>query len=192
MVNFRLEPYFREATLQLMLDILILTLVSILLSLVFPVTLYLGIDACYIIVHLSFYYRVVIQAVIDRRKEDYITEIVTINKITSEISLAGNRKGHSYIRHFYSKEKDVDKTKVVAINNDGNKVKLRTVISWDRRYKLIFLKNQQIDQLRVTYLKRSKILIYIDIPENIVIAQGSKKKNEKMIENAIRFLNKEV
>ena len=63
-------------------------------------------------------------------------------------------------------------------------------MSFRRSLQFAVLDKQQIDHLQVTYLKRSKILIYVEMPDEIDKISSSKKKN--VVEKAIRFINMSV
>ena len=192
-ISFRIKPYIQEATLQIIVDVLVTVLVSIVLLYVeFPLIVCIVVVACYYAMELVVYYRVVIQAIIDKRKGDYISEIVSIKKFTDEFSFAGNRTGNSYVHYFYPKEMRVGKHKIRVISNDGKEKKLRSVMSLGRLFKFIVLGRQQINQLQVIYLKRSKILISVDIPKDIDINTRRKRKEANIIDKAIRFINRET
>lgn len=191
-VRLRIKPYIQEAILQIFLDVLVIVLVSIvLLYAKFSLIMCVTVVVCYCALEFGLYYRVVIQAVIDKQRREYTTEIISIEKFTEEFSLAGNRTGHSYVQYFYPKEMRVSKHRIIVIGNDGKKTKLRSVMSLDRLLKFIVLDSQQIDQLQVTYLKRSKILICVDIPKDIDIT-SRKRKEIKMIVKTIGFINREI
>lgn len=191
-INLRIKPYIQEAILQMILDVLVITLVLIVLLYAgFPSIVCVVVVVCYCTIAFVLCYRVVIQAIIDKQRKEYTTEIISIEKFTEEFSFAGDRTGHSYVQYFYPKEMRVSKHRIIVIGNDGKKTKLRSVMSLDRLLEFIVLDSQQIDQLQVTYLKRSKILICVDIPKHIDIT-SRKRKEIKMIVKAIGFINREI
>ena len=192
-IRFRIRPYIQEAILQMILDLLVIILVlTVLLYAEFPLIACIAVVVCYCAVELVVYYRVMIQAIIDKRKKDYISEVVNIKKFTNEFSFAGDRTGNSYLRCFYPKEMCVGKHKIIVIGDDGKEKKLRSVMSLGRLLKFVVLDSQQIEQLQVTYLKRSRILISVDIPKDIDTNTNRKRKEANMIDKAVRFINREI
>ena len=143
----------------------------------------------YFILALLFHYRVIIQALKDKKKQDYITEIVSVKGFKEEFSFIGDRLGHSYIRFFYTKDMRVCKYKIKVISDNGEEKKLRSVISSKRLLEFMMLDKQQIEILQVTYLKNSKILLHIDLVDEPVNFTG---KSKKVIEKAIHGINTSI
>ncbi len=190
-VSFRIKPYIQEATLQIILDILIMIIISTVLTIAkFPLIVSIAVVIGYFAIALVLHYRVVIQAIIDKRKEDYITETVSIKKFIDEYSFAGDRLGRSNLRFFYPKEMQVWKYKIKVLNNYGQEKKLRSVMSFRRLLQFSILDKQQIEQLQVTCLKRSKILIRVDLVEEI--DKNTSKRKREAIEKAIDFINRSI
>lgn len=190
-VSFRIKPYVQEATLQIILDILIMAIIStVLVFAEFPLIACIAAVMGYFAIALILHYRVVIQAIIDKRKGDYITETVSINKFIHEYSFTGDRFGHGNIRFFYPKEMRVWKYKIDVINNYGDEKKLRSVMSFRRLLEFAVLDKQKIEHLQVTYLKRSKILIDVDLAEEI--DKNTSRRNKAATKKAIHFINMSI
>lgn len=190
-ISFRMKPYVQESALQAGIDIIVMVLTATVLSVVkFPLSIWISAIAGYFAIALAFHYRVLIQAFIDKRKGDYVTETISVKRFTEEYSLAGDWLGHSYIHIFYPKEMLVGKFKVKVVDNHGNEKTLRSVISFNRLLEFSILDKQQIDQLQVVYLRRSKILIRCDLLEET--DKKLSRKRKKVIEKAIRFINMSI
>ena len=190
LVNFRIKPYVQESMLQVVLDIIILLmLLTVSIAANFPLTVCIIAITGYIGISVFLHYRTVIQATIDKIKGDYVSEIVSVNKIkiTEEYSFSGDRLGHSYIRCFYSKNMDVQKYKIKTCNNYDEKVTLRSVMSHQRCRNFGILSEKQVEYIRVTYLKRSKILINVDSVEAFDKKTNRRKIN--IVEDALRGIN---
>ena len=95
-----------------------------------------------------FNYRVVLQAMLDKRNGDYVTEIVGVDKFDNDNSVR-NRAGQSSMRFFYPKEKRADKYKIKVLTVHNEKKKLRSVMSGRRLIKFIFLKKLALNVFRL-------------------------------------------
>ncbi len=190
-VSLRLKPYLQEVKVQIVLDILIVAMILIILTLAnFPLIATILCALVYFTIALFFHYKVAIQAMIDIRKGDYITEIVCIKRFTNEYSFSGNRFGHSYISFFYPKEMRVSKYKVKVIDTLGSEKKLRSVMSFRRLLEFAVLDKQQIEFLQITYLKRSKIIICICLSEKV--DKNINNKKMQTINKSIHFINNSI
>lgn len=190
-INFRIEPYVHEAIIQIILDALITTLLLILFIYIgIPLIICITVVITYLGIELMFFYKIVIQALIDRRKKDYIVETLSIKTFDEELSLAGNRTGHSYISSIYPKEWHVKKYKLTVINIQGEKKKIRTVMSFRRMLQFMMLSKEKIENLQITYLKRSKILLCVYPEHQITKRTGCKKINQ--IEKSFHFINERI
>lgn len=191
-IHFRIKPYLEEAAVQLIIDIFIMAILSIVLIVVeIPWVICIIIVVSYLIFALNFHYRVVIQALLDKKNENFTTEIVSVKSFVEEYSFAGDRFGHSNIRFFYPTEMHVRKYKINLIDSQGEEKRIRSVMSFRRFIQFAILDRQQIRQLQVTYLKKSKILIQIDLIDEVNNKKISKRKRET-IEKAIYFINTSV
>lgn len=187
-VRFRVHPYAQEAIIQAGMDIIIMVLVVMVLTAAkFPLSVCIAVVVGYFVIATVLHYRVLMQAVIDKRKGDYVTETVSVKNFKEEFSFTGNWLGHSYICKFYPKEMHVQKHIVNVVNNHEEEKKLRAVMSFRRIVQFAVLDKQQIEYLQVTYLKRSKILIWCDLPEKTEKELSGKKK--EAIKKAIYFIN---
>lgn len=187
-VRFRIDPYIQEVLIQIILDTLIMIVCAIMFTIVeFALSVSISIVSGYFVIALFLHYRVAIQALIDKKKEDYVTEMVKIDKFTDEFSFVGDPQGHSYARLFYPKEMHVRNYRIKIINDSGKNNKLRAVMSFRRFLKLVFL-TKDFEYLQVTYLKRSKILLHVDLPENTKLSG----KRKKQIEKDLHVINSQI
>ncbi len=190
-IKYRIEPYIQEATIQIILDILLVAIVTILMIVVkFNLIYILCFAIGYLVIAFIFHYRVVIQAIIDKRKKEYITETVSVKSFVEEFSFIGDRLGHSYINHFYPKDMQVQKKRIKVVNSNGEEKKLRSVMSFKRSFEFVVFDKQQIEYLQVTYLKRSKILIQVELAEQS--NKKTRKKDEKAIEKSLHIINTSI
>lgn len=190
-VNKRIEPYTQEATLQFVLDLIVIAFVTVLFVITeLPVIACVLVDLLYLILAVIFHYKTLIQAISDKNKRDYITEKISVKQFNEEYSFAGDRLGHSYIRVFYPKEMQVGKYKLKVINDKGEEMKLRTVMSFKRKLKFIVFDKNEIEYLKVTYLRKSKIIICFNLIEDIDKIPSKRKKDET--EKAINFINNAI
>lgn len=181
----------QEARVQIMLDILCVTLLfAVMLWAELPLIAYLVVALIYATAALLLHYRVAIQAIIDKRKGDYMTETVSIEQFRVEFSFCGNRQGESHARFFYPREMDVTRYKIKVIGTDGEKKKLRSVMSFRRLLKFIFLNEEQKRNLQISYLRRSKILLRVELAKELDKKTSRKKRHE--IEKAICFINSSI
>ncbi|MBQ4644540.1 MAG: hypothetical protein IJB72_02135 [Clostridia bacterium] len=186
-IKSKIKPYIEEATIQMVIDILVVLIVSIVFTLVkMPSLVCIMIPLCYFAIALFFHYKIAIQSLIDKHKENYITEIISIKSIDEEFSFAGDRFGHSYIRHLYPKDMNVWKCKIKVVDKNGEQKKLRAVMSSKQSLNFMVLDTEKIEYIQITYLKRSKILLHVDLVEEPVQFTGKRKK---VIEKAIHCIN---
>ena len=190
-INFRIKPYAQEATLQAGIDIIVMVLTaSVLFVVKFPLIICISVVVGYFAISLALHYRVLIQAFVDKRKGDFITEKVSVKQFSEEYSFAGDWLGHSYICILYPKDMQVRKYGAKVVNNHGEEKKLRSVMSFRRLLHFSILDKQQVEHLQVIYLKRSKILVWCDLVE-----EKDKKlsgKWEKTIKKTIHFINSSI
>ena len=191
-IDFRIKPYKQEAGVQIVLDAILIIFVFVGSTLVgFPIYVPICISAVDFSLGILLYYITLIRAITDRNKGELITERVRINKSCDERTIAHNRAGESPLRFFYPKNESVSRHKIEVINELGEKKKLRAVMSFRRLLDLCTLKiSYQIEWVDITYLKRSKILIWVDIPESEY--KKSSKKMQRRLEKEYRFINKSV
>ncbi len=190
-VELRLEPYIKEACMTIFLEAIVVSMVLLLLYFAkFPFIVYAVFVVGFIAVTLLLNYRVIIQALIDKRKEDYVTEIFTVKQFNDEFSFNGNRTGNSYIRYLYPKDLHVSKMKIKVINDRGEEKKIRAVISFRQLLNFVILDDHQIKHLKITYLRRSGILINVDSVDDI--NQIASKKKQRVIQKALHCINTPV
>ena len=190
-VNYRIEPYIQEATLQFVLDLILVIFVTIVFVIAkFPAVACVLFDLLYFTVAVIFHYKTLIQAILNKNKRDFVTEKISIKQFKEEYSFAGDRLGHSYIRIFYPKEMHVGKYKLKVINDKGEEKKLRAVMSFKRTLRFIDFDKNEIEYLNVTYLRKSKIIICFDLIEDIDKIPSKRKRAE--IEKAINYINKVI
>ena len=190
-IVFRLEPYSRLAARAAMLDVVIVAVwVALSVVLDFPSIACIGVLFGYSVLALILHYRVILQALVDKRKGDLVTDTVDVQCFLEEFSFVGNRFGQSYVNSFYPKEMDVLQLKLIVVDESEKKKRLRAVMSHKCRSALAQLKKQGISRVRITYLKRSKIVIFIELAEELDEKVSRKTKTE--IEKALRTLNRSV
>ena len=190
-INFRMNPYVKEAKLQAAIDIIVMVLAaSVLFVAKFPLIVCISVAIGYLVLAFILHYRVLIQAYADKRKGDFITETVSIKCFAEEHSFAGNSLGHSYISAFYPKEMHVQKCRVTVVNDQGEEKKLRSVMSFRRLLQFSILDKQQVEHLQIIYLKRSKILLWCNLIEE-TDKKFSKRKKEA-INKATHFINMSI
>ena len=153
---------------------------------IFPLSYYILFILGYFTLTLLLSY-VTIQALIDKRKKDYVTETLSYKKYDIEKTLKGDHFGYSYIHHFYPKDMNVTRYKFIFIDKDGKKKKLRSVMSYRRLHKFINFNEFNINHLQITYLKRSKIIIHVELAEEL--DKKMNKKDVKEIEKALHIIN---
>lgn len=187
-IRFRIRPYALEATLELVIEVVCLLLALVTFSyLEAPPLVWVDLVAFCFVFGLFLTYRVFIQANLDNLKKDYITETIQIKKFDVEYSFAGDRLGYSHIRLFYPKDMDVQRYKIIVIDHNGKQKKIRSVMSSYRKHKLFTLFYPRAERLKVTYLRRSKILIYVELAEEIF---DCKQERKVEIDKAIRAFNR--
>ena len=190
-VKFRIQPYIKEVSLQFIIDLIVIVLVTVVFVIAkFPAIACILVDLLYFTVAVIFHYKTLIQAISDKNKRDYVTEKISIKQFKEEYSFAGDRLGHSYIRIFYPKEMQVGKYKLKVINDKGEEKKLRAVMSLKRTLEFIVFDKNEIEYLNVTYLRKSKIIICFDLIEDIDKIPSKRKRAE--IEKAINYINKAI
>lgn len=190
-IDFRIEPYLQEATLQIVIDIVIIALLIVVFAVAkFSLAICAFIVFGYFVIAIVLHYRLLIQALVDKHKGDLITETVGIKRFYEEYSFAGDYLGHSYICKFYPKEMQVQKYRIRVINTHGEEKNLRSVMSFRRLLDFSILDNQQIKHLQIVYLKRSKIFISCNLVEDVDNNYNRKKK--ETIKKAVSFINKAV
>ena len=182
-----LEPYFKEVVLKIIIDIIGIGLVTAFMAAFnFPVRYFIYVFLGYGALVYIPSYRIIINALIDKHKKDYITETFCLKDYDEELSLSGEHFGYSYIHRFYPKDMHVTRYKIKVIDKDGKKKKLRSVMSYRRVHKFWLFHEQSIN-LQITYLKRSKIIIHVELAEKI--DKKTNKKDVKEIEKALHIIN---
>lgn len=187
-VRFRIQPYIQEAILQLTLDLLIMGLtVTVLILVEMPSYVWAIVVACYLAIASVAHYRVAVLALADKKNADYVTETVKIERFSEEYSFAGDRLGHSNIRFFYPKDIQVRKYKVKATGDGGEERKLRAVMSFRRLLQFSILDNYHTEYIQVTYLKRSRILLWVELTEPT--PQNTNRRENQRKAKTIRSIN---
>ena len=188
-INFRIEPYIQEITVLMIWDVLV-TFILFTMFLIWKTSLFLivSIMIAYIGWALFFHYRVVIQATIDKKKGDYVTEVVSTKKVGNEFTLATDHWGYSL---FYPKKMHVCKHKIEIINDQGEKKKLRSVMSFVRSIQFVtFDYKPRIERFQVTYLRRSKILLHVALIEEE--CKHIRPKERRKIDKTIHSINTSI
>lgn len=187
-IRFRIKPYVLEATSQAVIDIIVMGVLGTVLMIVkFPPILSASAVIGYFIIALILHYRVLIQALADKCKGDFITETVSVGQFTSEYSFAGNRLGHSHVHKLYPKEQHVDRYSIKVVNKHGEKKKIRGIMSLRKTLQFLILHELQINYLQITYMKRSKILLQVKLTEEL--DKKTKRTKRDSIQKALHFIN---
>ena len=191
-IGYRIQPYAQEAMIQVVIDVLIVLMLIVISVLAkFPLSICIPAVVLYITLAVTLGYRVLILAQIDRHKKDVVTEIVTIQQFKDEYTFfAADSFGYSYIRIFYPKDMHVKKYMVKVVNKNGEKKKLRSVMSFNRLLSFVCFNQHQIERLEVMYLRRSKILLFVNPVDEI--DKKLPKKTRKGIEKAIHYINRSI
>lgn len=174
----------------MILDIVALVLIWVFLYFTeFPFIAYIIFTSGYIAITLLLNYRVIIKALIDKRNKDYVTEIIKFVKFKEEYSFNGDNTGQIKM-HFLYPNSFISKVKIKVINDHGEEKKLRSVISLKQSIELSILEDHQIEYFKVTYLRNSKIIINIDLVDDI--NKIASKKKQKIIQKALHCINSSV
>ncbi len=190
-VSFRIRPYYQESIVQIIMDFIVIGLISIVLFIAkFPTIVCIAVIMVYGGIAVILHYRTTIHAIVDKRKGNYITEIVSIKEFSSEYSFAGDRLGRSHIRFFYPSKMHIGKHRIKVANNQGEEKRLRSVMSFRRIAEFAILDKHQIERLKVTYLEKSKILLYVELVDDIDKIISRKKKDS--IKKAVHFINSSI
>ena len=190
LIKYRTEPYFREAELLIFLDILCIALivgVSVLIGV--PVLLNLSFVMGYIALAFILYHKVTVRALIDRRHGDYITEILHIDQFDYEVHLATDRWGRGYVRYLYPA---LTKYRIKVTDSNGKKKQLRAIMSFGCSIRIFIVQDKIPMSLQVTYLKRSKILICMQVPEGVDIEKYMKKKEARQFYKTLHQINNQM
>ena len=192
-IKYRIEPYIKENIIQIILDLIVVVFITILFIYIdISVIGVVLIDIAYLIIELFINYRITIQALIDKKNNDIVTETICIEqrRFYKETSFGADRLGNSYIRFFYPKEMQISKYKLKVITDKGEKRSLRGIMSFRRSFRFYVFDDNNIDYLNVTYLRKSKIIICFDLIDDIDKIKSKRKKAE--IEKAINFINNAI
>ena len=186
----RVRPYIQEAVLVGGFHIIIIVLLLIALAHGgISINWRFAICGIYFIALLSTQYRMLILALIDTKRCDYITEIVSIKLFREE--LLGFR-----VKEFFSLKRtwfdgNIQRYKVEVIDKNGKTKILRAITSTRRAGSIQLLDHYyQIKDFKVIYLKRSKILITVDLAEEL--DKNISKKKRKPIERELSIIRNSI
>lgn len=189
-VYFRVRPYIQEAVLVGGFHILIVVLLLIGLAHGdISISWRFAICGIYFIALLSTQYRMLILALIDMKRCDYITEIAGIKLFKEELLGVRVKEFFSLKRTWF--DENIQRYKVEVIDKNGKKKILRTITSTKRAGCIQSLDHYyQIKDFKITYLKRSKILIAVDLAEEL--DKNISKKEKKTIEKELRIIRNSI
>ncbi len=138
------------------------------------------VSAIYVLFSLFLQHRNNILLFIDCKKNDIKTIKVKVLKSTEDLAWNGYL-WHSPILHFYPKEMNMGKRKILVELSDGKRMYIRTLMS-AKRSKLFWesILNEENTEFQVKFFKRSKVLIEITEPEC---------KDKKRFEQIYKFNN---
>ena len=179
--------YLKEAILTLFLDIAIWVIIWF-LYLCFNNTIGLNysyiiiINVAYFLIAIILHYLIAALVVIDIAKGDIIRKSVNIIDFSIESSWSGDRLMHSRVSRFFPKNMLVDRFKLYYVNDLYKKQYVRLIMSKEKRRIVYdaFVEDDSLNNVEIVYLKRSKVLLFFDIPI---------KKHNKKTENIISKLN---
>lgn len=180
------RAFFQEATLAFAIDFLIcffswLLFTSIDINNVTK-KLFLVITVSYFLLAIILHYRTFLLELFDLARGNVIEESVYIIDYKTENVWSG-RLGNSNVHLFFPKDKMVDRFKLYFIGENGEKF-VRTILSIQKRQMLnrLFLDNPTNPQVKIKYLKSSKVLLSFEPSLN--------SKNDIAFEKEIYRLNK--
>ena len=138
------------------------------------------VSAIYILFSLVLQHRNNILLFIDCKKSDVETIKVKVLKSKEELAWNGYL-WHSPILHFYPKEMNMGKRKILVELPDGKRMYIRTLMS-AKRSEIFWesILNEENTEFQVKFFKRSKVLIEITEPEC---------KDKKRFEQIYKFNN---
>ena len=160
------EPFFLEALHNLIITTIVVLLITISLVIickgknVSALIFILPILLLYITLELVFTYKTCILALLERKKSLWEEKTVVIKKIVAFRSGADPMMD-SAMSKIYPKKMSVDRYKVICETEEGDKLVLKTVLSF-RKYWLFFsaLSKQKELKCKFYYGKYSKIIMY--------------------------------
>ncbi|MBQ2749223.1 MAG: hypothetical protein IJF34_05515 [Clostridia bacterium] len=189
-VRAKLKPFIQEAAFQGTLDGLLMMMLSVTLTIAeFPFFLGCCIVVAYLIIAFLLHYRILVLALIDKKNGNYITELLSVNRIKEEYVFAGNHVGETNARLFYPKEKHIRRYKILVIDDSGKEKNLRIVLSLASLFDFIALKKYGVDQLQITYLPKSKIVLSLDLPPR---KSCFNHKSEKDVHKVLRRITNSI
>ena len=167
-IYFRTEPYLKEAGAHLGFDIFAWILVNgVCIWAQFPVLWILGLNAVYLLIDLLFVYRLIFKILKDRKEMETITETGTVIRFDQDhTGISRGSQENGYVSWFYPEETYgwVSKRRLTIIDSAGVKKKIRSFMSFSRQLDFKPVKDY-FGQYQITYLKRSKILIGVSVPD---------------------------
>jgi hypothetical protein len=190
------SPYIKESKVSFIIAIAVLILV-------FAVCLFaledkieaLLLSLCIVVVFLLIdyllNYQLGINAFIDAKKMNIITRKVELVDIKRELQFSGRYE--SLISKFYSRDMHISRYLIICKDAEDNICKFRTTMSLERYsnfYKLLKMKGQ-IDKFNITYLKRSKIIIWMELTGELTSKELSKKQIEE-INGFLKTINSRI
>lgn len=134
-------------------------------------------------------YKLGVLTIIDITKKDFIIEDVLIQYIAVEPSYSG-RSFKSIVRRFYPAELAVDRFKIIYKDEFGDEGMMRLVMSRNKHINIenLFIQNEIIS--RITYCKRSKVVIRFEVP--IEEMNKLKKRQQVTINNNLNKINSQI
>ncbi len=119
----------------------------------------------YIILSCIINHRVLIAAVLDKLQKNIVTDIISPTELKEIVPFKSYAITNN-ITIFYNKEMNVKKYKLFYMNDKKRFVRL--IMSEKKRFKTCteIINNPNIDKIKITYYKRSKMLISISLPKD--------------------------
>lgn len=188
------QAYYDEAILAFTIDIVIFSGMWILyfiygneiqLSILPLIVITVG----YFILATLLHYRIAILQLIDIIKGEMAKETVQLCNFKGENSWSG-WMGNSNVSKFYPKDKLVDRFRIYYLNKSNEIKFVRLILSHDKLTKIYdtFLEENKLGNIEICYLKRSKILVAINLLSNIKY-NNKMEKYYKRIEKTVDQIN---
>lgn len=172
------NTYYDESIYTSIIDLLVVLIVSTVLIFVAKQTelsiwFGIGIVAFYIILSSVLNHTLSFLIWCDLKGDVIKTTTARVLAIKTESAWSGYL-WHSIIKDFFPKEKDISRVKILIELKNGEKMYLRTIMSFKRRMLFFetFINGKKADEVKLNYLPKSKLLLSID---DIIVSENKKR-----------------
>lgn len=162
------KTYYNESIYTAIIDFFAVTIVFTVLVFVanqteFSIWFGVGVVAFYIVLSAILNHALSLLILYDLKCNVVKTTTAIVLAIKIESSWSGHL-WHSVIKDFFSKEKDVKRIKILIELENGKRMYLRTLMSFERRLLFFdtFIRDKKSDEVKLEYLPKSKLLLSID------------------------------